>query len=137
MSSYSCKSAIATQALDDRKKQAETASLMNMNHLNPKDLQQRLQKGEDWFLLDVREPEEYQVCNLSHQAKTLLAPLSSLPAYEQKIPNNKPIAVYCHHGIRSQYAIQYLEQQGFTELYNLTGGIDAWADDVEPQLPRY
>ncbi|WP_224995394.1 rhodanese-like domain-containing protein [Cesiribacter sp. SM1] len=108
-----------------------------MNHLEPKELKQRLEQGEDWLLLDVREPEEYQVCNLSHKAKTLLAPLNSLPAHEQAIPKDKMIAVYCHHGIRSQYAIHYLQQQGYTELYNLTGGIHAWAEEVEPEMRRY
>ena len=108
-----------------------------MNHLSTKELKKRLQQGEDWILLDVREPEEYQVCNLSHQGTTLLVPLNHLPAHQQRIPKDKPIAVYCHHGIRSQYAIHYLQQQGFSDLYNLEGGIHAWAEEVEPEMERY
>ena len=108
-----------------------------MNHLSPQELEQRLKAGEDWLLLDVRQPEEWEICNLSHRGSALLAPLNALPAYEQKIPKDKPIAVYCHHGIRSQYAIQYLQQQGFEQLYNLEGGIHAWAEEVEPRMNRY
>ena len=108
-----------------------------MNQLSPKELADRLQAGEQWLLLDVRQPEEWEICNLSHRGKALLAPLNMLPAYQQQIPADTPVAVYCHHGIRSQYAIQYLQQQGFTQLYNLSGGIDAWADEVEPEMERY
>ncbi len=108
-----------------------------MNQLTPPELEQRLQNGESWLLLDVRLPEEWEICNLNHRAPALLAPLNHLPGYQQQIPRDKPVAVYCHHGIRSQYAIQYLEQQGFTQLYNLSGGIHAWAVEVEPEMEQY
>jgi rhodanese-related sulfurtransferase len=108
-----------------------------MNHLTPQELVKHLQAGENWLMLDVRQPEEWRICNLSHRGRALLAPLNQLPAFQDKLPSDTPIAVYCHHGIRSQYAIQYLEQQGFTELYNLSGGIHAWAEAVEPEMKRY
>lgn len=108
-----------------------------MNHLSPKELEKRLQQHEQWLLLDVRQPEEYAICNLSHKGSTVLAPLNSLPAHQQQLPPDTPILVYCHHGIRSQHAIHYLQQQGFTKLYNLSGGIHAWAEEVEPKMERY
>ena len=108
-----------------------------MNHLSPKELEERLQRGEQLMLLDVRLPEEYQICNLSHKANTMLAPLNNLPGCLQHIPKDKPLVAYCHHGIRSQYAIQYLQQQGYTDLYNLAGGIQAWAEEVEPDMEQY
>lgn len=108
-----------------------------MNHLTPTELEKRLQSGESWLLLDVRQPEEWEICNLSHRGTALLAPLNLLPAHQQQLPSDTPIAVYCHHGIRSQYAIQYLQQQGFDKLYNLSGGIHAWAEEVEPEMERY
>ena len=68
-----------------------------------------------------------------------LAPLGQIPALIEQIADwkNEAVVVYCHHGIRSMHAINFLTQAGFTNLANLTGGIDAWSREVDPHMPRY
>ena len=87
-------------------------------------------------LLDVREPEEFEMCALPGAR---LAPLGQIPALISQIADwkNEPVVVYCHHGIRSMHAIHFLTEAGFTDLANLSGGIDAWSREVDPNLPRY
>lgn len=97
------------------------------------DLKQRIQKGERVFLLDVREPYEYKVANLSGH----LIPLGQLADRVQELDPEKEIVVYCHHGNRSAFAVQFLKNQGFESVLNLSGGIDAWSKEVDPNLPRY
>ena len=87
-------------------------------------------------LLDVREPEEFEIAALPNAR---LVPLGQIPARVEQIVDwkNEPIVVYCHHGIRSMHAINFLAHAGFTDLTNLSGGIDAWSREVDPKLPRY
>lgn len=102
----------------------------------PLELAAELKSATPPRLLDVREPEESELVTLP-AAK--LVPLGQLPARvgELEAWREEEIVVYCHHGIRSQHAIGYLRQMGFTRLRNLTGGIDAWALTVEPWMLRY
>jgi rhodanese-related sulfurtransferase len=87
-------------------------------------------------LLDVREPEEFEIAALPGAR---LIPLGQIPARIEQIADwkNEPVVVYCHHGIRSMHAINFLTQAGFTNLSNLSGGIDAWSREVDPKIPRY
>ncbi len=87
-------------------------------------------------LLDVREPEEFELVSLPH-AKLL--PLGQIPARYSELAEwkNAPVVVYCHHGIRSQHAIHFLRELGFGQLVNLSGGIDAWSREVDRAMPRY
>lgn len=87
-------------------------------------------------LLDVREPEEFQIASLPGAR---LVPLGQIPARIEQIADwkNEEIVVYCHHGIRSMHAIDFLSHAGFTNLANLSGGIDAWSREVDPKTPRY
>ena len=86
------------------------------------------------FVLDVREPWEISKCRLepSHAV-----PMSSLPLALDALPRDRPIVLLCHHGVRSMHAAAWLARNGFTQLHNLRGGIAAWADQVEPAMPRY
>ena len=86
------------------------------------------------FLLDVREPWEFAHC---HIEGSVLVPLQTLPTCLEELPRNRDVVVICHHGNRSQVAAQWLERAGYTQLHNLRGGVAAWADDVDPQMPRY
>lgn len=90
--------------------------------------------GRSVFILDVREPVEYQICRLSG-AK--LIPLSQLGQRVSEVPKDQTTVVYCHHGVRSARAKAYLESAGFKDVRNLKGGIEAWARDVDPDMPRY
>ena len=87
-------------------------------------------------LLDVREPEEFEIASLPGAR---LVPLGQIPARVEQIADwkDEEIVVYCHHGIRSMHAINFLAQAGFTNLTNLSGGIDAWSREVDPKTPRY
>ncbi len=87
-------------------------------------------------LLDVREPEEFEIVSLPGAR---LVPLGQIPARVEQIADwkDEPIVVYCHHGIRSMHAIHFLEHAGFSNLCNWSGGIDAWSREVDPKAPRY
>jgi rhodanese-related sulfurtransferase len=87
-------------------------------------------------LLDVREPEEFEIAALPNAR---LLPLGQIPARFSELESwkNETIVVYCHHGIRSLHAINFLLQAGFANLANLSGGIDAWSREVDPKTPRY
>jgi rhodanese-related sulfurtransferase len=87
-------------------------------------------------LLDVREPEEFELASLPGAR---LLPLGQIPArfHELEDWKNEAVVVYCHHGVRSLHAIGFLRQAGFANLINLSGGIDAWSREVDPKTPRY
>jgi molybdopterin/thiamine biosynthesis adenylyltransferase/rhodanese-related sulfurtransferase len=99
------------------------------------ELKQRLDAQDDLFILDVREPHEYKICNLNGH----LIPLNELPKRVQELDSakNKDMVVHCRSGARSARAVQFLQQAGFTRIKNLKGGILAWADRIDPKVPKY
>ncbi|WP_372592136.1 rhodanese-like domain-containing protein [Guyparkeria sp.] len=86
------------------------------------------------LLLDVREPWEYQLCHIDGSQTT---PMNTVPANVGHLDKHKPIVCICHHGMRSMQVALFLEQQGFTDVINLTGGVDAWATQVDSGMPTY
>lgn len=102
--------------------------------ITPKELKERLDKGDHLLLLDVREPWEHSLANI--EGSTLI-PLGTLPQSMDKLDKGAEIIAYCHHGMRSADATQFLLQQGFSVVKNLVGGIDAWSVQVDPAVPRY
>lgn len=90
----------------------------------------------DFRLVDVREEDEFQICRLDWAE---LIPLSQLTeqAPRRLVDKDRPIVVYCHHGMRSQTACERLRRLGYEHVFNLTGGINAWAERVEPTMRRY
>lgn len=93
-----------------------------MNHITPQELKKRIDDG-DLFLLDVREQTEHQEFNIGGK----LIPLGELMLHSHEIPSDQTVIVYCKKGVRSQIAIQRLEEKlGLTNLINLKGGMDAW-----------
>jgi rhodanese-related sulfurtransferase len=89
-------------------------------------------------LLDVREPWEVQTACVSEDGfKLLTIPMRDVPARLAELDPEQPVACLCHHGIRSQQVANFLVQNGFTEVANLQGGIDAWSHEVDPSVPRY
>ncbi|GAB3571613.1 molybdopterin-synthase adenylyltransferase MoeB [Spirosoma luteolum] len=99
------------------------------------ELAERLGRQEDIFLLDVRERPEYDICHLEG---AVLVPVGMIPNNRKRIPTDRPVVVYCHHGMRSANVVQYLyAQDGLTNLYNLDGGINAWAREIEPEMAIY
>ncbi len=92
--------------------------------------------GEDFLLLDCREPDEHALVCI---AGAELLPLGSLTDRISKLEPHRQrrIVVYCHHGGRSLRAARWLRANGFPQAQSLAGGIDAWAQEIDPQLPRY
>lgn len=107
-----------------------------MDQLNPTDLKDWLDDASRSkpLLLDVREPHEFQHC---HIAGSMHIPMSAVPARAGELPKDEDIVVICHHGGRSFQVAMFLEGQGFTRLHNLNGGVNAWAVQVDPAMPRY
>jgi sulfur-carrier protein adenylyltransferase/sulfurtransferase len=101
--------------------------------IQPEELKRRRDAGEDLFILDVREPHEYQIANLGGH----LIPLNDLPKRIQELDPSREIITHCKMGGRSAQAVDFLRQQGFKNVRNLTGGINAWAERIDPKMPRY
>jgi rhodanese-related sulfurtransferase len=90
------------------------------------------------LLLDVREPWEVQVASVSPQGFELVAiPMNQIPGRLAELPEDRPIACLCHHGMRSQNVAAFLARQGYTDVANVAGGIDAWSREKDPAVPRY
>ena len=101
--------------------------------ISVEELKQKLDSGEDIFILDVREPHEYQICNLGGH----LIPLGELPKRVHELDSSRQIVAHCKMGGRSAKAVQFLRQAGFQKVTNLAGGVHAWADKIDPKMPRY
>ncbi len=97
------------------------------------ELKRRLDAGDDLFVLDVREPHEYQICNIGGH----LIPLGDLPNRVNELDSSREIVAHCRSGVRSAKAVNFLQQAGFKKVHNLAGGILAWADRVDPKMPKY
>ena len=85
-------------------------------------------------LLDVREPWEFETCRIDG---SVAMPMNSVPDKLPELDTQAPIVCICHHGVRSRQVAMYLEQQGITRVYNLTGGVHAWALEVDSTMPTY
>ena len=96
-------------------------------------LQVILSAAEAPMLIDVREPWEADICRI--EGSTLI-PLRTIPQRLAEIPPDAPVAIYCHAGMRSMMAAQFLHQAGY-ETLSLAGGIDRWAREVDPAMARY
>src|SRR5213080_3781104 len=101
--------------------------------ITPRELKSRLDRGDDLFILDVREPHEFQICNL----KGHLIPLGELPRRVHEVDSSREIVAHCRSGKRSAEAVDFLRKAGFRKVLNLKGGILAWSDEVDPSLPKY
>jgi adenylyltransferase/sulfurtransferase len=97
------------------------------------DFKRKRDAGEDVFLLDVREPHEFQIANLGGH----LIPLGELPARVGELDRDREIVVHCKMGGRSQKAAELLKQAGFGKIQNLAGGITAWSEQIDPSVPKY
>ncbi|MDG6928828.1 MAG: hypothetical protein JRN39_01610 [Nitrososphaerota archaeon] len=93
-----------------------------------------LQEGKELSLLDVREPQEYEICRIGGAR---LIPLGQLRTRLDELEGGKDMVVYCHTGSRSSAAVRFLNSTGFKNAVNLKGGIDEWARRVDPSMPRY
>ena len=104
-----------------------------MKEVTVEELKSKIDNGEDFQLIDVRESFEYEVSNLGG----LNIPLSGILIEVDKIAKDKPVVVQCRSGKRSAQAVMMLEQQGFDNLSNLKGGILAWKEEIDPEIDVY
>jgi rhodanese-related sulfurtransferase len=104
--------------------------------IDVRSVKQLLDRGEPFLLVDCREPSENQLVKI---AGSVNVPIREIPARLAELEEHRQgrIVVHCHHGGRSQRATEFLRSQGFTGAQNMVGGIDAWALEVDPSLPRY
>ena len=111
----------------------EPESDLHVPEMTARELKQRLEQGDDLFILDVREPHEYQICNL----KGHLIPLGELPHRVHELDSSHEIVAHCRSGTRSARAVDFLRKAGFRKIYNLRGGILSWSTEVDPTVARY
>ena len=102
--------------------------------ISVRELKDRLDRGDKIFLLDVREPHEFSMAKIEG---SVLIPLGTLPSSLSQLNANEEIVALCHKGMRSADAVGFLLQQGFNNVKNLVGGIDAWSVEVDQTVPRY
>ena len=101
--------------------------------MSVEELKKKLDAKDDVFILDVREPHEYQICHLNGY----LIPLGDLPKRISELDSSREIVAHCKMGGRSAKAVAFLKQAGFAKVHNLTGGITAWAERIDPKMPKY
>jgi len=111
----------------------EKAVKNGIPQLSVKDLKQRIDAGEDVFILDVREPYEYQIAQIGGK----LIPQNDVPQRLAEIPRDREIVVQCRSGARSQKIAEFLKQSGYQQVVNLAGGILAWSDEIDPKVQKY
>jgi sulfur-carrier protein adenylyltransferase/sulfurtransferase len=109
------------------------APVSTVPEITPSELKARLDRGDDLFILDVREPHEYQICNIGGY----LIPLGDLSRRVSELDSSREIVAHCRSGKRSAEASEFLRQAGFRKVLNLKGGILAWSDEVDPSVPKY
>ena len=99
------------------------------------EVKQRLAAGEVLNLIDIREPEEYQVCRLDGTTQIPMRQISQ--QLERLEETTAPLVLFCHHGVRSLNVVVWLREQGLADCQSMAGGIDAWSREVDPSVPRY
>jgi adenylyltransferase/sulfurtransferase len=102
--------------------------------IGPVEVKQKQDRGDMFTLIDVREPHEYRIASIPG---AVLIPLGQLPARLGELDKDADIVAHCKTGARSQKAVDLLKQNGFKHVRNMTGGIAAWSDKVDPKVPKY
>jgi adenylyltransferase/sulfurtransferase len=102
--------------------------------ISPRELAEKLRRGDDFDLVDVREPHEHAYARIEGAR---LVPLAAVPRAAASLDPSREIVLHCHHGVRSLAAAERLREMGFARVVNLAGGIDRWSTDVDPAVKRY
>ena len=108
--------------------------MAQIDEIAPVDLKARIERGDQPFILDVREPEEVAVAAFPNATRI---PMGDIPSRLTELDPDRETIVVCHHGVRSAQVAMYLTRMGFEHAVNLSGGIDAWSLEVDPATPRY
>lgn len=107
---------------------------MNNLEISPREVKDRLDRGEKLMLIDVREPHEHVLCRI--ESATLI-PMGTIPANLQKLDADEDVICFCHHGMRSLDVANWLRSQGIATAKSMAGGIDRWSTEIDPGVPRY
>jgi adenylyltransferase/sulfurtransferase len=110
------------------------ASPYDVAQIRPSEVKAKMDRGDEFLLIDVREPWEAEVASIPGG---VLIPTYELANRTSEIPKNKETILYCHTGSRSMMAAFFLRRLGYTHIKNLSGGIDGWSVEVDPSVPRY
>jgi adenylyltransferase/sulfurtransferase len=102
--------------------------------ITPLELRAKMDRGDEFVLVDVREPEEYAICRIPGAR---LIPRATLPERLHELSSADDIIVHCRSGVRSGQAVEFMKQAGYRKVKNLVGGILRWSDDVDPTVPKY
>ena len=102
--------------------------------VTPREVSARLERGEKFLLVDVREKWEYEA---AHIEGSVLIPLREIPAHLERLRPAADVVCFCHHGVRSMDAAAWLRSKGLAGARSMAGGIDRWTTEVDPLLPRY
>jgi adenylyltransferase/sulfurtransferase len=102
--------------------------------ISSREVKERLDKGEKFLLVDVREPHEYELCHIDG---AVLIPMGSIPANLQKLDIDEDVICFCHHGMRSLDVANWLRARGVKSAKSMAGGIDRWSLEIDPSVPRY
>jgi len=111
----------------------ERREMNGIPQLTVKELKQRIDAGEDVYILDVREPHEHQIANLGGK----LIPMNEVPRRLSEIDLNREVIVHCKMGVRSQLVAEFLKRSGCPRVVNLAGGIQAWSNEIDPSVQKY
>ena len=123
-----CPALVRTQGAIERQLEAIEGDI------EPTEVKAKMDRGDQFVLIDVREPHEYQICSIPN-AK--LIPLGDLPKRVNELDSADEIVAHCKSGMRSAKAVEFLKQAGFKKVRNMKGGILAWSDKVDPTVPKY
>jgi len=107
---------------------------MNDLEITPREVKDRLDRGEKLLLVDVREPWEVAHCRIDGAVHI---PMDSIPANLQKLDTDDDVIFYCHHGMRSLDVANWLRAQGVSSAKSMSGGIERWSAEIDPAVPRY
>jgi len=102
--------------------------------IQPQEVKQRLERGETFLLVDVRNDWEHEICRIEGAE---LMPLSDLATHLPKFEAAEDVVLYCHHGRRSLDAVAWLRGQGVSQARSMAGGIERWSLEIDPNVPRY
>ena len=107
---------------------------MDELEIQPQEVKQRLERGEKFMLVDVRNDWEHEICRIEGAE---LMPLSDLTTHLPKMEAAEDVVLYCHHGRRSLDAVAWLRGQGVAQARSMAGGIERWSLEIDPKVPRY
>ena len=107
---------------------------MSIQVLSPQALKVALASTTPPLVIDVRTKSEHDI---AHLAPSVLLPMDEITSRWSELPRDRDLVLICHHGIRSMHVAMWLESKGFTRLFNLTGGLDQWSLQIDPNIPRY